>query len=139
MIRRPPRSTRTDTLFPYTTLFRSTASGTAARGSVRWRWGEPASLYPDKRIADSAPRPSPCRCPLAELRRSGNGTGRRSAPSGWPIAAFDQAAARAAVALANDIVPPVHPRSGVRDFPAYRVAHIAPEQKEDTTGQEYVD
>src|SRR3546814_10801983 len=27
MIRRPPRSTRTDTLFPYTTLFRSTAFG----------------------------------------------------------------------------------------------------------------
>src|SRR3546814_16006090 len=27
MIRRPPRSTRTDTLFPYTTLFRSAAEG----------------------------------------------------------------------------------------------------------------
>src|SRR3546814_12999182 len=27
MIRRPPRSTRTDTLFPYTTLFRSTGLG----------------------------------------------------------------------------------------------------------------
>src|SRR3546814_8513499 len=27
MIRRPPRSTRTDTLFPYTTLFRSAAVG----------------------------------------------------------------------------------------------------------------
>src|SRR3546814_6019744 len=27
MIRRPPRSTRTDTLFPYTTLFRSVAIG----------------------------------------------------------------------------------------------------------------
>src|SRR3546814_18684756 len=27
MIRRPPRSTRTDTLFPYTTLFRSLALG----------------------------------------------------------------------------------------------------------------
>src|SRR3546814_1926880 len=27
MIRRPPRSTRTDTLFPYTTLFRSHAIG----------------------------------------------------------------------------------------------------------------
>src|SRR3546814_1588637 len=26
MIRRPPRSTRTDTLFPYTTLFRSKAA-----------------------------------------------------------------------------------------------------------------
>src|SRR3546814_3754052 len=30
MIRRPPRSTRTDTLFPYTTLFRSFFSGSAA-------------------------------------------------------------------------------------------------------------
>src|SRR3546814_17179284 len=29
MIRRPPRSTRTDTLFPYTTLFRSAALGAA--------------------------------------------------------------------------------------------------------------
>src|SRR3546814_15124459 len=28
MIRRPPRSTRTDTLFPYTTLFRSCAPAT---------------------------------------------------------------------------------------------------------------
>src|SRR3546814_12880990 len=30
MIRRPPRSTRTDTLFPYTTLFRSASAGGAA-------------------------------------------------------------------------------------------------------------
>src|SRR3546814_13608265 len=30
MIRRPPRSTRTDTLFPYTTLFRST------RAQISW-------------------------------------------------------------------------------------------------------
>src|SRR3546814_5468843 len=29
MIRRPPRSTRTDTLFPYTTLFRSAAAPTS--------------------------------------------------------------------------------------------------------------
>src|SRR3546814_18820905 len=29
MIRRPPRTTRTDTLFPYTTLFRSPAAGIA--------------------------------------------------------------------------------------------------------------
>src|SRR3546814_17850464 len=29
MIRRPPRSTRTDTLFPYTTLFRSLGQGLA--------------------------------------------------------------------------------------------------------------
>src|SRR3546814_2884132 len=31
MIRRPPRSTRTDTLFPYTTLFRSTITLTQAQ------------------------------------------------------------------------------------------------------------
>src|SRR3546814_13596718 len=30
MIRRPPRSTRTDTLFPYTTLFRSAGPAAAA-------------------------------------------------------------------------------------------------------------
>src|SRR3546814_5911463 len=30
MIRRPPRSTRTDTLFPYTTLFRSAPAAPAA-------------------------------------------------------------------------------------------------------------
>src|SRR3546814_3755489 len=31
MIRRPPRSTRTDTLFPYTTLFRSSVSAWGGR------------------------------------------------------------------------------------------------------------
>src|SRR3546814_256808 len=31
MIRRPPRSTRTDTLFPYTTLFRSASARAATR------------------------------------------------------------------------------------------------------------
>src|SRR3546814_14698466 len=39
MIRRPPRSTRTDTLFPYTTLFRSW-SRWVRRGSAlfSWKW-----------------------------------------------------------------------------------------------------
>src|SRR3546814_5013062 len=35
MIRRPPRSTRTDTLFPYTTLFRSTDSAGGGAGHHR--------------------------------------------------------------------------------------------------------
>src|SRR3546814_1200673 len=34
MIRRPPRSTRTDTLFPYTTLFRSTLFGKSSTGGA---------------------------------------------------------------------------------------------------------
>src|SRR3546814_2972951 len=37
MIRRPPRSTRTDTLFPYTTLFRSASSIARAAGGARAR------------------------------------------------------------------------------------------------------
>src|SRR3546814_4925874 len=40
MIRRPPRSTRTDTLFPYTTLFRSQKQARATQSHkpeiVRW-------------------------------------------------------------------------------------------------------
>src|SRR3546814_1141171 len=48
MIRRPPRSTRTDTLFPYTTLFRSVGQPLAigrkefsalANGDARLGWG----------------------------------------------------------------------------------------------------
>src|SRR3546814_12621609 len=49
MIRRPPRSTRTDTLFPYTTLFRSLAV----------RYGEAAAIIVDAcqlRIAPQAVR-----------------------------------------------------------------------------------
>src|SRR3546814_16110117 len=46
MIRRPPRSTRTDTLFPYTTLFRSPATGA---GDVCRAWGIPMLALERKR------------------------------------------------------------------------------------------
>src|SRR3546814_7766577 len=39
MIRRPPRSTRTDTLFPYTTLFRSAEQPRQNGGAARFRMG----------------------------------------------------------------------------------------------------
>src|SRR3546814_3484924 len=39
MIRRPPRSTRTDTLFPYTTLFRSLLRRDHALQSAEVRYG----------------------------------------------------------------------------------------------------
>src|SRR3546814_5226994 len=38
MIRRPPRSQRTDTLFPYTTLFRSSPIRSPATPSAATRW-----------------------------------------------------------------------------------------------------
>src|SRR3546814_5608840 len=50
MIRRPPRSTRIDTLFPYTTLFRSHAdAGTADRAQVAFfQRGQFLSLEADR-------------------------------------------------------------------------------------------
>src|SRR3546814_2836011 len=61
MIRRPPRSTRTSTLFPYTTLFRSSAVRQAVRrsGCVRtWRYRRsPTAL-------DPSPPPPPTRTRL---------------------------------------------------------------------------
>src|SRR3546814_15548824 len=56
MIRRPPRSTRTYTLFPYTTLFRSGAWPDAA--SVRVPPGR--RLGPDSCVVGRAPRGSAC-------------------------------------------------------------------------------
>src|SRR3546814_6398411 len=38
MIRRPPRSTRTDTLFPYTTLFRSVDLRLCSHGEAHTNW-----------------------------------------------------------------------------------------------------
>src|SRR3546814_18663100 len=37
MLRLPPRTTRTDTLFPYTTLFRSQGGGRGMSGPVTYR------------------------------------------------------------------------------------------------------
>src|SRR3546814_9320785 len=39
MIQRPPRSTRTDTLFPYTTLFRSSLLARGRDAGMRYRKG----------------------------------------------------------------------------------------------------
>src|SRR3546814_1656734 len=56
MIRRPPRSTRTDTLFPYTTLFRSSCK--------RRGWFDDKRLSPPHarlRLRDHRGRGRPCR------------------------------------------------------------------------------
>src|SRR3546814_13972804 len=47
MIRRPPRSTRTDTLFPYTTLFRS---GRDRRYERRWPFRSVLKPFGKRRI-----------------------------------------------------------------------------------------
>src|SRR3546814_5218699 len=55
MIRRPPRSTRTDTLFPYTTLFRS--PGDREVGAGREAHGEVAAVV----LRGARCRPRRCR------------------------------------------------------------------------------
>src|SRR3546814_12589782 len=57
MLRRPPRSTRTDTLFPYTTLFRSSKSrALPARRLDRQRTAHPgdALAHPGQAVAVNA-------------------------------------------------------------------------------------
>src|SRR3546814_3936663 len=53
MLRRPPRSTRTDTLFPYTTLFRSSSGGLAR--------GEPFDRISFEQPVQHIGADSPCR------------------------------------------------------------------------------
>src|SRR3546814_10200384 len=92
MIRRPPRSTRTDTLFPYTTLFRSTNRGGGESPFPLDGKNQPVNSWPltsvQRRNRDGADAAmscakaafrsnSPCRCPLSRSIRSSRG--RRSA------------------------------------------------------------
>src|SRR3546814_12344093 len=83
MIRRPPRSTRTDTLFPYTTLFRSAGfhqppqrddpdderrGGRAVEG-----WGKARSREgPQRRSLRGRAGPSPLAAATAQWRRAGD-------------------------------------------------------------------
>src|SRR3546814_13288148 len=67
MLRRPPRSTRTDTLFPYTTLFRSVSGG------------GPLPVVIPERVAAGGVHPGPTRC--SEIRgRHASLRGSRSRP-----------------------------------------------------------
>src|SRR3546814_5755245 len=69
MIRRPPRSTRTDTLFPYTTLFRSTPRTSGCSWSSS-RAGSRRSESSTRVLAtsDSAEFRSPLAAELADER-----------------------------------------------------------------------
>src|SRR3546814_11194990 len=82
MIRRPPRSTRTDTLFPYTTLFRSRSvlkMGGACARVVRQSRGLDAgaklrSLCPEP--CHAAARTAECRPAISECRNRRTAVGR---------------------------------------------------------------
>src|SRR3546814_8219876 len=69
MIRRPPRSTRTDTLFPYTTLFRSRPKQTDKLLACRAPKGPPA---PHGAPGLLLYRPAPHRPDAAHCRKDSN-------------------------------------------------------------------
>src|SRR3546814_2039057 len=62
MIRRPPRSTRTDTLFPYTTLFRSKSAENCATSHA-------ISYFPDHADVCEVQANRPWLCRTAVFRR----------------------------------------------------------------------
>src|SRR3546814_17089631 len=74
MIRRPPRSTRTDTLFPYTTLFRSPRlarqhSPRSAADPAQHRPARAGEIPRDRRAVEHAGIRQ--RVPVQEWRRDG--------------------------------------------------------------------
>src|SRR3546814_1566052 len=76
MIRRPPRSTRTDTLFPYTTLFRSLRAPRARHSS---RMTEQDSREPGAGDAIRPQAPPPSAAAIRAARVAAPiGAGRRS-------------------------------------------------------------
>src|SRR3546814_3035975 len=71
MTRRPPRSTRTDTLFPYTTLFRSAVSGAQSVVAVA---GTAVLLQLRRNARDPPLRRQPAvLCPPADGTRRASG------------------------------------------------------------------
>src|SRR3546814_20095310 len=96
MIQRPPRSTRTDTLFPYTTLFRSRRLFPDRHGDADRPGGE--ERHPDRGVCRS---PAPAGLERVGRRRGGGAAAR-------PAARDDLAGLHPGGAAAGD-----QPRRGV--------------------------
>src|SRR3546814_4100222 len=68
MIRRPPRSTRTDTLFPYTTLFRSSRNTSASSSPLPCMHASASIMHRCRGAAVSGGGELHGRGPVANLR-----------------------------------------------------------------------
>src|SRR3546814_7248928 len=73
MIRRPPKSTRTDTLFPYTTLFRSGRSSKSPRKDT-------SNVHPHLPRRSAEPSPGASRLPLPQAGEGLEPCGHRQMP-----------------------------------------------------------
>src|SRR3546814_3172524 len=96
MIRRPPRSTRTDTLFPYTTLFRSHLRNVAIHGPGLGSRFRSAGTKPIARKGRARPSPRPPKIGKAAHAGSTN-VAPNAAPSSGPLHGVATKAASAPV------------------------------------------
>src|SRR3546814_20945209 len=92
MIRLPPRSTRTDTLFPYTTLFRSHVAHSGGGAALLVSPNRPAhcavvyrKVTGDARLAVAADEVGARPCLVAAGRFGGKGLERKSVVSGTGV------------------------------------------------------
>src|SRR3546814_16393484 len=119
MIRRPPRSTRTDTLFPYTTLVRSRP----AQSSDRDRPAPAAAHRTRRSTAPPAPHrpamPPPTRASAQVPRRSSASPFPQS-PDRKPKPGVGRAPCRSPQPFAKPAPPPPHPSHSPPDLPPLR-------------------
>src|SRR3546814_10404351 len=107
MIRQPPRTTRTNTLFPYTTLFRSPVAKRRVRNekvSAARKRGDPLFLRPESRkeaycLASSI---APLAASVASLAAPAASAALSVAVAASPAAAASAASPAAAVASRSD-------------------------------------
>src|SRR3546814_20086987 len=93
MIRRPPRSTRTDTLVPYTTLFRSPGRCSTSSPKRRLRetgrrgapMAQPSFKDAGARLGDALAAMHKAETKLAQARRRVEAAARRADKRGWEI------------------------------------------------------
>src|SRR3546814_1062390 len=97
MRRRPPRSTRTDTLFPYTTLFRSPGTTTTARAADGWS-------------APGHPRLSPHRPAMSRRTRSRSEADARTKQGHFHRKVLGASGFLAYIALADGFGPSINQR-----------------------------
>src|SRR3546814_18888977 len=91
MIRRPPRSTRTDTLFPYTTLFRSLGEAAIVAAALRDLRGEFAGRRKDEHAATARRGPLGVVQQIVERRqRKGRGLAGAGLRDAAQVAALEQ-------------------------------------------------
>src|SRR3546814_19101350 len=118
MIRRPPRSTRTDTLFPYTTLFRSRIALRLAQQQMSAAGGGGGALHRNSFIRSPELLDQQLRLKSApHIRFAGQITGCEGSVES---AALGLAAARFAIAeLGGRPLPPPPPQTALGPSPGH--------------------